>query len=80
MQGPVPDKGDHRVDATIDRMLGMVDRARYQRSRDGGRRTIAIAGTTIMFDPSAPSFKHRLERLASAIEGKRPVSPALRVM
>ncbi|MGI4732588.1 MAG: hypothetical protein ACRYFW_12705 [Janthinobacterium lividum] len=65
---PMPRQQERLLDATIDRMLGMVDRCRSSLSRDGNGWTVTIAGTTIMLDPRMSSFEHALERLASAIE------------
>ena len=68
VQEPVPDRREQLLDATIERMLGMVAGARYQASSGAYGWEVVIAGVTVTLDPADPSFEHRLERLASAIE------------
>jgi hypothetical protein len=64
----VADEREQLLTATVDRMLGMVSRARFKLSRTAHRHNIVIAGVTIALDPSAASFEYQLERLASVIE------------
>lgn len=68
VQEPVPDRREQLLDTTVERMLGMVAGARHQASSGPHGWKVVIAGVTVTLDPADPSFEHRLERLASAIE------------